>query len=109
MSEGLFLSSVGEKAEVTDAHEAIGEDVKQEATDKFLGIQEEGLFLIPIFSISVAQGDLSVLDLENTIVGERHAVGVAAEVIENGLRRTERRFRIDDPILLARGFHFVIG
>jgi hypothetical protein len=72
LSQRLFLRSVGEKAEVTDTHETIGQDVKQEATDKFLGIQEEGLFLIPLFSISVAQGDFSVLDLENTIVGERH-------------------------------------
>ena len=78
MSERQFFRAVGQQAEVADTHEALGQDVKQEATDKFLGIKEEGLCLITVFAISVAQGDLSVLDLENTIVGERHAVGVAA-------------------------------
>jgi len=33
LSQRLFLRSVGEKAEVTDTHETIGQDVKQEATD----------------------------------------------------------------------------
>jgi len=47
-------------------------------------------FAIAVSSISIAQGDFSVLDWENTIVGERHAVGVAAEVVEDGLGRAER-------------------
>jgi len=33
LSQGAFLGSIGEKAEVADAHEAVGQDVKQEATD----------------------------------------------------------------------------
>ena len=35
-------------------------------------------FAIAVSSISIAQGDFSVLDWENTIVGERHAESVAA-------------------------------
>jgi len=69
---------------VTDAHEAFGQDVKQEAADEFVGIQDDGLFSIAIFSISVTQGDLAVVDRENTVIGKRHTMGVAAEVVENG-------------------------
>ena len=58
-------------------------------------------FLIPIFSISITQGDLSVLDRKDAVIGQRHAVGVAAEVIEHGLWRTERLFGVDDPAFLA--------
>ena len=47
-------------------------------------------FAIAVSSISIAQGDFSVLDCENTIVGERYAEGVAAEVVEDGLGRAER-------------------
>ena len=100
-AQGLFLRSVGQKAEVTNTHEAVGQDVEQEAADKFLGLQRYRLFAIAVSSISIAQGDFSVLDLENTIVGERHAVGVAAEVVEDGLGRAERLFGIHDPALLA--------
>ena len=101
LSEGLFFRAVGQKAEVTDAHEAIGQDVEQEAADKFLGVKGDGLFSIPIFSISITQGDFSVFDLEDAVIGERHAVGVAAEVIEHGLWRAERLFGVDDPALFA--------
>ena len=78
-----------------------GKHVEQEAADELLGLQSHDLFAIAVFAISIAQGDFAVLDLEDTIVGERHAVGVAAEVVENGLWRAERLFGIDHPILLT--------
>jgi len=80
LSQSLFLRSVGQKAEVTDAHEAVRQDVEEEAADKLLSVQSHRLFSIPVFSISIAQGDFSVFDLENTVIGERDAVSVAAEV-----------------------------
>jgi hypothetical protein len=42
--------------------------VEEEATDEFLGIEDDGLFSIPIFSISVAHGDLAVVDSENAVM-----------------------------------------
>jgi len=64
---------------------------KTELTSRLsLGLQRYRLFAIAVSSISIAQGDFSVLDWENTIVGERHAEGVAAEVVEDGLGRAER-------------------
>ena len=85
LSQRLFFGSVGEKAEVTDAHEAIGQDVEQEAADKFVGLQSYRLFSIPVFAISIVQSDFCVFDLENTVIGERHAIAVAAEIIKDGL------------------------
>ena len=92
MSEGLFFRSVGQKAEVTDSHEAVGQHVKKKSTDKFLGIQEEGLFSIAIFSISIAQGDFSFFDLEDPVIGKRHAMSVATEVIEHGCEASRKAF-----------------
>ena len=69
MSQGLFPRAVSQEAEVTDAHEAFWQDVEQEAADKFVGIKEDGLFSISIFSIPVAQGDLAVVDSENAVIG----------------------------------------
>ena len=61
---------------------------KTELTSRLsLGLQRYRFFAI---AVSIAQGDFSVLDWENTIVGERHAEGVAAEVVEDGLGRAER-------------------
>ena len=50
----MFFGPVGQKVEVTDALEVIGQDVKQEAADKFLGIQRHRLFSVPVFSIPVS-------------------------------------------------------
>jgi hypothetical protein len=35
----VFFGAVGQQAEVTDAHEAIGQDMEQKAADKLLGIE----------------------------------------------------------------------
>ena len=101
LRESMLFGSVGKKAEVTDAHEAFGKHVKEETADEFVGIEGDGLFSIPIFAISIAQGDLVVIDFENTVVGESHAMRVAAEVIEHGLWGAERLFRVDDPVLFT--------
>jgi hypothetical protein len=71
--------------------------VEQEAADEFVGIEGHGLFLVRIFSVPVTEGDLSVMGGENPIIGERHAVGVAAEVVQDMDGRSERFFGIGDP------------
>ena len=90
LRQQVFFRAVGEKAKVTDAHKAIGKHVKQEAADKFMSLKDHRLFPIAIFAISVAQQDFSVF-----------TVRVAAEVVENGPRRTEGLFRIDNPVFLT--------
>jgi hypothetical protein len=82
---------------VTDAHKAIEKHMEQEATDKFLALRAT-VFLIPILAIFIAHGDLAVFD---AVIGEHHTVGVAAEVIEHGLSRAERLFRVDVSIVSA--------
>ncbi len=97
----MFLDAVGQEAEVTDAHEAIGEDVEQKAANKLLGIQGHRFFSIPVWSISVAQGHFAVVNFKDAVIGQRHAMSVAAEVIKHGLWGAERLFRVDDPVLVA--------
>jgi hypothetical protein len=50
LGESLLLGSVGEEAEVTDAHETVGQDMKQKAADKLLGIQSHRFFFDPRLS-----------------------------------------------------------
>ena len=82
--------------------------MEQEAANELVSTQGHCLFSIAVLTIAVAQSDLVVFDTEDTLVGERHAMGVAAEIIENGLGRTERLFRIDDPVLLTWGFDVAV-
>jgi len=61
LSEGLFFGSVGQKAEVTDAHETVGQDVEQKPADKLLSIKRHGLFAIAVFAIPVAESGLALI------------------------------------------------
>ena len=101
MREGVFFGSVGQKAEVADTHEAVGEHVEEKTADEFVGVKGQSLFSIPVFAISITQGDQAVLHLEDTVVGKSDAVGVAAEIIKDCLWGAERFFGVDHPVLLT--------
>src|SRR5262245_3668601 len=66
--------------------------MEQEAANELVSAQGHRLFSIAILTIAVAQSDLVVFDTQDALVGEHHAMGVATEIIENGLERTERLF-----------------
>jgi hypothetical protein len=94
LREGFWIG--WPKAAVTHAHETFGYHVEQEAADELVGIESHGLFSVLIFSVPITEGDFSVVGRENPVIGERHAVGVAAEVVEDMGGRSERFFSIDD-------------
>jgi hypothetical protein len=39
LRESVFFGSVGEKAEVADTHETVGEHVEEKTADELLGIE----------------------------------------------------------------------
>lgn len=90
--------SIGEEAEVADADEALGEQVKQEATQKL--IVRDGHHFLPIVvgRVAPAEGDLAVGEGDQAMVGDGDAVSIAAEILQHILGSTERWFRVDDPI-----------
>ena len=58
-SEGF--GGVGEKAEMPDPHKPTRKDMKQESGDEFLDWEFSNLEPIPVFSIAVSEGDLSIV------------------------------------------------
>jgi len=38
LRESVFFGAVGEKAEVADTHDAVGEHVEEKAADEFVGV-----------------------------------------------------------------------
>ncbi len=55
------FGGVGKKAEVADSHKPARKDMKQESADEFLGWEFSDLEPIPVFSIAVSEGDLSIV------------------------------------------------
>src|SRR5262249_5852794 len=48
-----------------------------------------------------------VLDIQEAIVRDRHAMGVAADVVEDLFGSGEGGFGVDDPLLLSYGIEIV--
>src|SRR5208283_1637139 len=94
--------SLGQKAEMTDADEARGKHVKQKAAQEFLDRQGHQALLVAVRGVSPAKGDLVALEGDQAVIGDGHAVGVAAEITENVLGATEGRFAVDHPVLTEK-------
>jgi hypothetical protein len=94
---------VGQKAEVADAHEAGGKHVEQESAQELLERKGHQTLLVAVRGVSAAKGDLPALEGDQAVVGDRHAVGVAAEITENVFWTTEGRLAVDHPVLTEEG------
>jgi hypothetical protein len=90
---------VGQKAEVADAHETRGKHVEQEAAQELLDGKSHQTLLVAVRGVSPAEGNLVPREGDQAVIGDRHAVGIAAEVTENMIGTTEGRFAVDHPVL----------
>lgn len=91
--------TVGEKAEVAHAVEAVGKQVKEKAPDKLVGMKLHDLLAImPMAPIVLpSEGDVVIIDSDDAAVGDGDTMGVPAEIGEHLVRPAERWLRIDDP------------
>jgi hypothetical protein len=71
----------------------------QKALDKGVSGQLQDLKLIALLSIAVGKADLPITDIDNTVIGDGHAMRVAPEILEDVLRPFEGTLGVDDPVL----------
>ena len=94
----LFAITVRQEAEIANALKSVRQNVEQETPDEFIGGQGQRLDLIVMTIILPPKTDLIVVDIEQAVVGDGDAVGIAAHVIQNLLRSSKRRFGVYHPI-----------
>jgi hypothetical protein len=66
--------------------------MQQEPPQEFIRGQGHHFLLLRVLIVLVAESDLSVFYIEQPVVGDGHPMGVAAQVIQNPLGTTKRRF-----------------
>ena len=94
----------GDEAVMSDAVEAFGQDVDEEAADELIDIEGPGLMSYGVAAIVlVPEGDALAVVFDETGVGECDAVGVAAEVLEDGVGSGEGCLDMDVPVEVAQG------
>ena len=93
---------MAQKAIVPDALEAVGQDMQQETANEFVGFQCHGFLLVAMPIIFPVKSHLAILDVEQSVVGDGHAMGIAAQVVEDLFGTTERPFGIRHPLGFAK-------
>ncbi len=101
--ERLGATAIGEQAEVADALEAGGHDVEQEAAQEFLGRQCHDLRAMVIGVVAPTEVDDAVVQGQDSLVADRDAMGVAAEVGEHLCGAAEGWLGVDHPGRAVQG------
>jgi hypothetical protein len=94
---------VSQKAEVADAHETGGKHVEQEAAQELLDRQGHQALLVAVGGVSPAEGNLVPREGDQAVIGDRHTMGIAAEVTEYMFGTPEGRFAVDHPVVAEEG------
>src|SRR5664280_564010 len=94
-------STVSEQAEVADADQAFGQDVKKKSAQELICRNGHDFFLAAVSIVSPAEGDALVLEGHESMVGDSYSMSVAGQIVENVLGTAEGRLGIDHPVLLS--------
>ena len=86
----------------TDFHKAWREDVEQEAADKFMG-GECDAFRFFLFPIPYGEGNFSVIDALDPMVGKGDPMRIASEIFKDVFGAAEGAFEVDVPFLFFGG------
>ena len=103
MLQLLFAVSIAQEAVVADAVESTGKNVEEESPDELLGRESHGLLLIVVTIVPPVEADLPVFDTHDPMVGNRHPMCVAPDVVHHLLGSCERPLGVDHPFGLAQG------
>ncbi len=99
----LFAISVPQETVVADALEACRQDVDQKASDKFVGAQRHHLGFATVAIVLPMEADISIFDVDQAIVGDGDAVGIASDIVQNPFGPGKGGLCVNDPVNLANG------
>jgi hypothetical protein len=97
--EHAATPAVGEKAEVADADQALGQNVDQESAQELNRGDRHDLLLAAVRIVFPAKRDSIILERNQSMVGDGDAVRIASEIVQNMLGTAEGWLGIDDPVL----------
>jgi len=72
--------AVGHEAEVADAVEPVGQRMKKEAANELVGPELHDFCCAVLAIVLPGKGDMIVVESDEPAVGDRNAMGVAAEI-----------------------------
>ena len=91
-------TGVREKARLPDAHEAARQDVLDEAAQKLHGGQRHRAALVAMGVVLPLKRDVVAVEGEQPMIADRHPMGIAPEIAQDGRCATEGRLGVDHPV-----------
>ena len=88
---------MGLKPEVADADESRWQYMEQKPAQEFINGQRHQTFLVFVSRVAPTESDDAACKSDQPMVGDRHPVGVLAEIAKGVLRSAEWAFRVNDP------------
>ena len=96
--ERLTPVAVGEQSEVADLDEAGGQHMEQEAADELDRIEGHDAAAVAMTGVPPAEAHLSVVEAEESSVGDGNPMRVAGQVLQHMFGSAERRLGVDHPL-----------
>ena len=102
LRRALATATVGHPSVIADPHQPFRQHVQQKPPDEFGGVQCHLALLAAVRVIFPAEGDLAVLQTDQPVIGDGHAMGVARQIVQHMLRSAERLADIDHPAMAVQ-------
>jgi hypothetical protein len=87
---------------VTDANQSFGQNVDQESAEKLFCGNSHNLLLAAVGIILPSERHSIILEANESMVGDRDAVGIAREIMQNMFGAAEGWLGVDDPVLAEK-------
>jgi hypothetical protein len=95
--------TIGEKAEMAHAVEAVWKHMEEKSSDKLVGMKTHDLLTVATVATIIlpSKGDMVAIGMNDAAVCDGDTMGVAAEIGEHLIWTAEWRLRIDNPFNAA--------
>ena len=94
--------AIGQEAEEADAYEAMWKHMEKKTAQKLLGCDSHQLLFAAVSIIFPAERYLTIGEVDEPMIGDGDAMGVAGQVMKDVLRAAERRLGVHDPVLAEK-------
>src|SRR5437867_2663100 len=81
------------------ALEAVGHNMQQKTSDKFMGFQRHGVHAIALAPIAIREAHTAIAHFQEAMIGNRNPVDVAPQVLEHLGGPGARALSVDHPWL----------
>ena len=76
--------------------------MEQEAADEFNRIELHDLDAVVVFGVTPANAHLTIVQAQQSTVGDGDAMGVAGQIFQHMLGTSEGRLGVDHPLFIAQ-------